>query len=116
MSFGKVTFIARGLTWTDSTSFSQSDKARIPTAFSTRVGTYGITVTSGHLYHRGEWVFHCFGLGFDTKPLKAATASEAAEQAFDACYMKAQECWAAFLAVAERSPQNASPEPPSTSD
>lgn len=88
LAFAKV-LLAAGAKWEDSTSYSRDAKERIPTAFKTNIGGNDISITCGHIYHKGEWCFHCFGLGFDTKELpKGLTAEQAATMAVRLCKTK----------------------------
>ncbi len=55
-------------TWEDATSYSRNGD-RTPTAFRIKISRdVVITITHGHIYHPGEWVFHCRPW-FDTYPL-----------------------------------------------
>lgn len=89
--------LAAGAAWKDSTSYSRDAKEKIPTAFSTQIADCQISITCGHIYHRGEWVFHCFNLGFNTKELpKGLTAEEAAIKAVGICKQKVQKLYDGF--------------------
>ena len=96
LAFAKV-LLAAGAVWKDSTSYSRNDKNRIPTTFSTTIGSCRISITCGHIDYRPEWVFHCYELGFDTKCIgKELTAQEAAEKAVGICKDKARMLYDAF--------------------
>lgn len=46
--------------WKDISSFSQSDKERIPDTWEARPHRdLRIVVCRGHIRHRGKWVLHC---------------------------------------------------------
>jgi len=96
LAFAKV-LLAAGAVWKDSTSYIRDDKSRIPTSFSTNIGSCRISITCGHRDYRPEWVFHCYELGFDTKYIgKDLTAQEAAEKVVDICKEKAKMLYDAF--------------------
>ena len=96
LAFAKV-LLAAGAVWKDSTSYSRNDKNRIPTTFSTTIGSCRISITCGHIDYRPEWVFHCYELGFDTKCIgKELPAQEAAEKAVGICKDKARMLYDAF--------------------
>jgi len=96
LAFAKV-LLAAGAVWKDSTSYSRDDKSRIPTAFSTNIGSCRISITCGQRDYRPEWVFHCYELGFDTKHIgKGLTAQEAAEKVVGICKEKARMLYDAF--------------------
>ena len=70
--------------WKDITSYSQDDKVRIPTSFRVTYGNISITLTNNHIDYKGQWVFHCGVVGFNTKPLKKSkTLEEAKVEALD---------------------------------
>ena len=87
LAFAKV-LLAAGAVWKDSTSYSQGDKEKIPTAFTSMIGGCKISIVCNHLYHRGEWIFHCSQLGFEEYGLKEKTAKDAAEKAVEICKLK----------------------------
>ena len=95
LAFAKV-LLAAGAVWKDSTSYSQDDNEKIPTVFSTMIGGCKISIVCGHIYHQGEWIFHCSELGFDEIELKTKTAKEAAEKAVGFCKKKVQVLSEAF--------------------
>ena len=96
LAFAKV-LLAAGADWKDSTSYSRDAKEKIPTSFSTNIGGNDITITCGHIYHRSEWVFHCFSLGFDTKTLpQGLMAEQAATMAVRLCKTKVDKLAEAF--------------------
>ena len=63
-------YIINRLIWKDSTSYSQGQKERIPTSWTAKTESLSITITKGHIYHKGEWVMHCFDVCMDTVPMK----------------------------------------------
>ena len=69
--------------WKDVTTYDRYDKERIPTCFSTSIGDLIITVVSSHIYHKGEWVMHCYNIGINTLPLNVKTLDEAKEKAIE---------------------------------
>ncbi len=94
------TLLAAGVQWKDSTSYSRDEKEKIPTSFSCSIGDNNITITCGHIHYRPEWVFHCFGLGFDTKELpKGLTAEQASTMAIRLCKTKVNKIAEAFSIV-----------------
>ena len=44
--------------WKDVTGYSQSDKERVPTSWSTSAGSIKISVTCSHIYYKGVWIAH----------------------------------------------------------
>lgn len=68
------------MVWSDSTSYSQSQKERVQNSWTYKNAVLQITVTKGHIYHKGEWVMHCFQIRMDTVPMKLA-ADASPEQA-----------------------------------
>lgn len=56
--------------WKDTTSYSQGDKERKQTTYTTESGRIRITITCAHIYYPGQWVMHCPGLSVDTHLLK----------------------------------------------
>lgn len=71
--------------WEDSTSYSR-DKERIQNSWTLNTGKLSITVTFGHIYFPGEWVYICEKVGVsNATPLKmtkdAATAQQAQRRA-----------------------------------
>ena len=90
-------FTIKGVVFTDSTSYSQGDKNHIPTMFSAKIGNNTITITNGHIYHKGQWLFHCYELGFNTVVLaKAKTKEEAATGAINTCKAKIEILYKLF--------------------
>lgn len=67
--------------WKDVTSYSRDSIERTPTCHAIEHDQLRISVTCGHIYHRGEWVMHCRQLGIDTKLLKAKNLSDAKAEA-----------------------------------
>lgn len=88
--------IAAGLEWRDTSSYSRDDKNKVPDCFTTDPGDLSITVLSGHIYHKGEWIMHCHALGFSEYVLGVKTFEEAAEKALLICKKKV-DLWAAAL-------------------
>jgi len=75
--------------WKDTTSYSRDDKERNPTTFTTTTNTVKITVTCGHINHRGVWVMHAHPFGINTKELKAKTLEDAKAEAIGIVKAKA---------------------------
>lgn len=68
--------------WKDVTGYSR-DEVRVPTAWTMRLQPdFAVTVTNGHIYHRGEWVMHC-APWFDTRPIPATSEEQAKRMALD---------------------------------
>ena len=88
--------LAAGSVWKDCTTYSRDAKEKIPTAFETTIGGCRISITCGHIYYPGEFIFHCHKLGFDTKPLNVTDAQSAAEKAFGICRTTVQKLNEAF--------------------
>jgi hypothetical protein len=65
--------------WKDCTTYSQGDKERIPHSFEVISGDLRISITSGHIHYKGQWVMHCYKLGIDTKPLAVGITREQAQ-------------------------------------
>lgn len=73
--------------WKDSTSYSRSQKERIPTSYRTEVGPLTISVTKGHIYYKGEWYVRCSDLGIESVIGSAdlITTEDAQKTALDMC-------------------------------
>lgn len=67
--------------WKDTTSYCRSDKKREPTAYTLKLEGLSITVTCGHIYHKPNWVMHCYNLKIDTQKLKASDLEGAKTEA-----------------------------------
>jgi len=68
-------------TWRDITSYSQGDKARIPTTFELRLTPhFRICVVRGHRYAPDVWVVHCHPW-FDTHSLNLPSTPENRDEA-----------------------------------
>jgi len=66
--------------WKDTTSYSR-DKERIPTTWSFDLGEgMRITVTSGHIHYKGEWIARCEPF-FDIRQLDVKNKEEAQSKA-----------------------------------
>jgi hypothetical protein len=66
--------------WKNTSSFSQSDKLRIPTTFVAEIGRLKITVTR-HIHHAPtDWILICEPF-FTQKVISDGTADEAKESA-----------------------------------
>jgi hypothetical protein len=67
--------------WKDTTGYSQG-KERIPTTWTLKLDYFQITVTCGHIYHKGLWIVRCepffreLELGVSTKEEAQAKAIE----------------------------------------
>ena len=69
--------------WKDVTSYSRDDKERKPTSWRIDYGDgLSVSITCGHIYHRGQWVMHCHALGIDTKLMPSKSADEAKVDAY----------------------------------
>jgi hypothetical protein len=66
--------------WKDITSYSQSDKERIPTAWIASTQHLKVVVTCGHRDYKPDWVMHCHALGIDTKHLKGCKSLDDAKR------------------------------------
>ena len=66
--------------WEDVTSFKQGDKERKSTAWAARVRGLRITVISGHIYNRDQWVLRCAPWFLETD-MKMPAAEFSAAQA-----------------------------------
>lgn len=87
--------------WKDDTSYSREDKERVPKTWTLDLGEVRITVTCGHIYHRGEWVMHCRPW-FDTHALNMlenVNAEEAQAKALAKVRTKVDAIHAAIHAV-----------------
>jgi hypothetical protein len=62
--------------WKDSTSYSQGQKDRKPTAHTIRTEGLTITVTKGHIYYPGVWIMHCHQVGMKEIELGTETEEE----------------------------------------
>lgn len=80
--------------WKDTTSYSR-DRERIPTCWTLDLGELRISITNNHIYHRGEWVFHCQPW-FDTKPLSVTSKEEAQSKALAMVKQKVEKLSAAM--------------------
>jgi len=63
--------------WKDTTSYCLSDKERVPTAFTIKTKNLRITVTCGHIHHKGDWIMHCPQLGISCLNLASSSLDEA---------------------------------------
>ena len=96
VAFEKV-LLAAGAVWKDSTLYGRDDKKRIPTAFSTNIGSCRISISCEHIHYKPDWSFRCLELGFDAQRIgKELTAQEAAEKAVAICKDKARMLYDAF--------------------
>lgn len=59
--------------WQDVTSYSQSGKECIPSAWSLENDSVKITVTNGHIHYKDEWVMHCDALRLNAYSLNIAS-------------------------------------------
>jgi len=50
----------REIKWQDVTSYSQSDKERIPRTFQAQLGVIGLTITRHKDYDADDWVFSTY--------------------------------------------------------
>lgn len=68
--------------WEDATSYSQSDPyPRVPRSFRMRLSQdVQLSVISGHIYHKGEWVVTCVPW-FETKEIGLKVTAENAPEA-----------------------------------
>jgi hypothetical protein len=76
--------------WVDISSYSQSDKERIPRSFSLKAGGLKITVTRHMDFEVSEWVASCEPF-FEQKIVGKGTAEEAQESALFAVRNKLNE-------------------------
>jgi hypothetical protein len=67
--------------WKDTTSYSQSEKERLPGTFTIKDENLTITITNGHIYHKGEWIMHCHKLGITEHVLGVKTELSAKVEA-----------------------------------
>jgi hypothetical protein len=65
--------------WKNTTSFSQSDKKRIPTTFEARYEEIRIVVTCGHIDFKGKWIMHCHTLNMTKIVLEGCNTVEEAK-------------------------------------
>ena len=85
---------AAGVVWSDITTYSKSDKERIPNVFSTMIGDVRISIVCGHIYYPEQWIFNCYSLGIKEEVLKDVThAHLAAHAAIRLCKKKVMK-WA----------------------
>jgi hypothetical protein len=89
--------IAGGVIWKDATSYSQSDRKRIPTAFQANVNGIRVYITCGHVVYRPTWIVVCRELAIEQQRMpEATTAQEAADMAIKICTDRANELASAF--------------------
>tara|TARA_Y100000310_G_C20181252_1_gene578235 strand:- start:48 stop:305 length:258 start_codon:yes stop_codon:yes gene_type:complete len=69
--------------WRDATSYSQSDKERIPKTFEYRTQQIRIIISCGHIDCPGEWVMHCRELDMKCKGTGAESKEEAQNRALE---------------------------------
>ena len=74
--------------WKDTTTYSQSDKERIPTTWSRKLSGVRLTVTRGHIYYPDKWAYMAHPL-FDVRELNIPTDSEP-EEAMSAAFQALQ--------------------------
>ena len=74
--------------WKDTTGYSRGAE-RIPTTWTADLGDLSLTVTSGHIYFKGEWIVQCEPffrerqLGVETKDAAQEKAIEMVRGALD---------------------------------
>ncbi len=83
-------FNVLGFTFNDCTSYSQSNKERIPNTYSTERGNIRIVITCGHIDYRDQWIFSCYALGIEKVLIGKTTKENAAEFAIERCRKKAE--------------------------
>lgn len=75
--------------WEDITTYSYTDKVRIPTIFKTKIADCTISIVMGHIYYPDTWIMNCYELNLKDKPLKdTITAADAATKALAICKNK----------------------------
>jgi len=62
--------------WTDATTYSRNDPERKQTAWEMSTGTVRIWISTGHIYHKGEWVISCREAGI-SDPVKMKISGDA---------------------------------------
>lgn len=62
-------FKTGSVVWRDATSYSQTDKARKPTAWDAKLGVCRVYITHAHLIYRPKWIVTCYELGIETKQM-----------------------------------------------
>ena len=67
--------------WKDVTRFALGDKKRSPSTFHAKSGRIDITITNGHIDHKGEWIMHCKPLLINEKVLGVSSLEDAKEAA-----------------------------------
>lgn len=103
--------------WKDITSHSRDDKERIPNTWDTKAGNLRITITRGHIYHRGSpepWVVHCRPW-FDTHPLKGIKADDIEGAQTKALAMARNQVGLAWLALNPAPTEHVAEPPPAPS-
>jgi hypothetical protein len=65
--------------WKDTTSYSQGDTNRTPTAFTKTKGRLSVTVTCGYIGIAPEWVMHCYILGINIIHMPECKSEEEAK-------------------------------------
>lgn len=55
--------------WKDETTYSRSDKQRVPTVWAIRFKGFRVVVVNKHRLVPGKWVMHCSALSIDTLDL-----------------------------------------------
>lgn len=58
------------MNWTDSTTYSQKDKARIPTSWLAETPMLTIEITRGYIYTPGKWMVQCSHAGLQMSAMK----------------------------------------------
>lgn len=78
--------------WVDSTTYGR-DRPKVQTCWALKCENFSITITNGHLYNPGNFVMHCYALGFNTVDIKIAgdKVEDAKIKAIRICKKKAQE-------------------------
>jgi hypothetical protein len=66
--------------WKDISSYSQSDKERIPKTFKCTISKYSLLVTR-HRDYPGQWLLRCDGMFYEI-PIEDCSAQAARAQAF----------------------------------
>jgi hypothetical protein len=74
--------------WKDATSYSQSDKERVPQTWELRLNTLRVIITRHIWFKPDEWVLSCPELGVDQHMLRSKDLEKAKDEALHFIHAK----------------------------
>lgn len=82
--------------WKDTSSYSQTDKVRIPNCWDIQVGAFCVTVHHHIHYPKDTWLVSCRGLDVSQVPLNSKDISQAQPEALKYILGKMEDMRAAL--------------------